>query len=214
MNIYEKLLTISSELNTLNKNLEVGTGKSSYKAVGESIVLDAVKPLELKHKVYSYPVSRRVIESGVLENEVTVNGTPTIKKNLYERIETIYRFVNIEKPEEYVDIVSYGDGIDSQDKSVGKAMTYADKYALMKAYKIVTGDDPDKDASQPLKNAEVKKTNNEKPNETLKKKCDELNIDLGRVAQYLGKSVIELTNDDLKFAIQKTIEAMNKNANI
>lgn len=26
-------------------------------------------------------------------------------------------------------------------------MTYADKYALMKAYKITTGDDPDKDAS-------------------------------------------------------------------
>ena len=28
-----------------------------------------------------------------------------------------------------------------------KAMTYADKYALMKAYKISTGDDPDKEAS-------------------------------------------------------------------
>ena len=27
-------------------------------------------------------------------------------------------------------------------------MTYADKYALMKAYKISTGDDPDKEASE------------------------------------------------------------------
>ena len=30
-------------------------------------------------------------------------------------------------------------------------MTYADKYALMKAYKIETGDDPDKDPSGELK---------------------------------------------------------------
>lgn len=67
------------------------------------------------------------------------------------RIETIYRFVNIEKPEEFIEITTYGDGVDSQDKAVGKAMTYADKYALLKAYKIETGEDPDQNASEPLK---------------------------------------------------------------
>ena len=30
-------------------------------------------------------------------------------------------------------------------------MTYADKYALLKAYKISTGDDPDQEASDELK---------------------------------------------------------------
>lgn len=30
-------------------------------------------------------------------------------------------------------------------------MTYGDKYALLKAYKIQTGDDPDQNASEPLK---------------------------------------------------------------
>ncbi|MDQ9734072.1 ERF family protein, partial [Acinetobacter baumannii] len=62
-------------------------------------------------------------------------------------IETIYKFVNVENPEESIEIISYGDGIDTQDKAVGKAMTYADKYALMKAYKIISGDDPDQDKS-------------------------------------------------------------------
>ena len=33
-------------------------------------------------------------------------------------------------------------------------MTYADKYALMKAYKIITGEDPDQSASQELRKAE------------------------------------------------------------
>ena len=44
-------------------------------------------------------------------------------------------------------MVSYGDGIDTGDKAPGKAMTYSDKYSLLKAYKVATGDDPDKEAS-------------------------------------------------------------------
>ena len=46
MNIYEKLAAITSELNAVAKNLMVGEGRSSYKAVSEADVLAAVKPLE------------------------------------------------------------------------------------------------------------------------------------------------------------------------
>ena len=51
MNIYEKLAAITSELNAVAKNLMVGEGRSSYKAVSEADVLAAVKPLEQKYKV-------------------------------------------------------------------------------------------------------------------------------------------------------------------
>ena len=147
MNIYEKMLAITSEMKSVAKNLEVGYGKNSYKAVGEADVLCAVKQLEEKYKVYSYPYSRQVIESDVLVTEKEYNGTVTKGNQIFLRIETAYRFVNIEKPDEHIDITTYGDGIDTQDKAVGKAMTYADKYALMKAYKIITGDDPDQEHS-------------------------------------------------------------------
>ena len=63
------------------------------------------------------------------------------------RLEITYRFINIDNTEEFIDITTYGDGLDTGDKAPGKAMTYGDKYALMKAYKISTGDDPDKEAS-------------------------------------------------------------------
>lgn len=204
MNIYEKLSKISNEIEKVAKNLEVGTGKSSYKAVGEADILKAVKPLEEKYGVYSYPYHRVIVESGVLENEAIDYSTheKLIKKNLYERIEVTYRFVNIEKPEEYVDIISYGDGIDSQDKSVGKAMTYADKYALMKAYKIVTGDDPDQNASQPLKSVQLKDERLQ-----LVKRCDALKINLEKVAFYFKKNVSDLTNDEIKQAIELQVKA-------
>lgn len=147
MNIYEKLMHITSEIKNVSKNLEVGVGKNSYKAVGEADVLFAVKELEQKYKVYSYPCHREVIDRAILETEKEYNGNVTKGNQIFLRIETIYRFVNIEKPDEFISITTYGDGIDTQDKAVGKAMTYADKYALLKAYKIITGDDPDQEHS-------------------------------------------------------------------
>lgn len=150
MNIFEKMSAITAELGTVAKNLEVGFGKNQYKAVGEADVLAAVKPLEVKYKVYSYPVSRRVIDSGEMITTGKSNGETVEKRQLYLRVETVYRFVNIEEPSEFVDITTYGDGVDSQDKAPGKAMTYGDKYALLKAYKIQTGDDPDQKASGDL----------------------------------------------------------------
>ena len=147
MNIYEKMLAITSEIKNVNKNLEVGVGKNSYKAVGEADVLHAVKELEEKFKVYSYPCSRQIVDRDILATEKEYDGNVTKGNQIFLRIETVYRFVNVEKPEEYIEITTYGDGIDTQDKAVGKAMTYGDKYALMKAYKIITGDDPDQEHS-------------------------------------------------------------------
>ena len=147
MNIFEKLQHITSEIQTVNKNLAVGIGKNAYKAVGEADVLSAVKVLEEKYQVYSYPCKREIVDRAILETENEYNGNITKSNQIFLRIETTYRFVNIEKPDEFIEITSYGDGIDTQDKAVGKAMTYADKYALMKAYKIITGDDPDQEHS-------------------------------------------------------------------
>lgn len=155
MNIYEKLSAITNEISAVAKNLNVGYGKSQYKAVGEADVLAAVKPAEAKYKVYSYPVSRRVIESNVL---TSLDKDGNEKRQLFMRLEVVYRFVNMENPEEYIDITTYGDGVDPGDKAPGKAMTYADKYALLKAYKIITGDDPDQKASETLKAVERKET--------------------------------------------------------
>ena len=148
LNIFQRMSAITEEIGRIAKNLTVGSGNNKYKAVGEVDVLNAVKPAEIKFGVYSYPASREVIETEVLTSENEYGK----RNSLFLRIKTIYRFVNIDKPEEAIEITTYGDGLDSQDKSTGKAMTYADKYALLKAYKIETGDDPDARASEPTTN--------------------------------------------------------------
>lgn len=202
-NIFQRLSAITQELSTVAKSLEVGVGKSQYKAVGEADVLREVKPLEAKYGVYSYPYSRQIIESGTIENEEIDYQTKekNVQKSLFERIETIYRFVNVDNPTEYIDITTYGDGIDTQDKSVGKAMTYGDKYALMKAYKIITGDDPDAKPSEALKGLQTKPA---KPvSEETMAKCFKLNIDLNNVAKYLKKPVEMLDDEEVKACVAR-----------
>ena len=196
MNIYQKMSAVTSELQTVAKNLTVSTGRNnSYKAVSERDIIDAVKPVEIKHGIYSYPYDRQIIESQTLESESEYNGKITQKTTFFSRIKTTYRFVNIEKPDEYIDMVTFAEGIDPQDKGSGKAMTYADKYALMKAYKISTGDDPDQNASEETHYSKVRAGNAEQPRgkqmsprDMLAARLKELGIDSKLFAEDHGLS--------------------------
>lgn len=155
MNIFQKMQAITQEISAVAKNLNVGFGKSQYKAVGEADVLAAVKPIEAKWGVYSYPLERNIIDSGILTN---IKNDGSESKSQFLRVATTYRFVNTDKVDEFIDMVSYGDGVDTQDKAPGKAMTYSDKYSLLKAYKIITGDDPDQNYSQEYTSYNTQKT--------------------------------------------------------
>lgn len=162
MNIIQRMAKATAELGTVAKNLLIEAGKNTYKAVSERDVIDAVKKVEEKHGIYSFPVARRIVESDQLESE----GWDGKKKTtFFIRLEVTYRFVNTDDSTDFIEVTSYGDGMDSGDKSPGKAMTYADKYALMKAYKISTGDDPDQEAS---KEASYTRKNGPKRNERVK----------------------------------------------
>lgn len=198
LNIYQRMSAITNELGVVAKNLNVDMGKGkSYKAVQEKDVLDAVKPIEEKYRVYSYPKERKIIDSGILEKETQYGTT----RNMYLRIETTYEFVNIDKPEEVITMTSYADGIDSGDKATGKAMTYSDKYSLLKAYKIATGDDPDKDASPEKGYTQTKEY--AKLYTEFQKMVIETGTDIDKLYQYYKvENSNELTMEQLQDAIK------------
>ena len=193
LNIFQRMAAVTNELQTVAKNLTVSTGRNnSYKAVSERDIIDAVKPLEFKHGIYSYPYDRGVIESQILESEI-VSGDSILKKStFFSRIKTVYRFVNVDDPEDYMDTITFAEGIDSQDKGSGKAMTYADKYALMKAYKISTGEDPDQTGSVDThytrtgNNQNNRRTKQMTPREMLIARLKELGINVTTYANEHG----------------------------
>jgi hypothetical protein len=192
------------QIENVAKNFCVSVCKErSYKAVSEGDVLRAVKPIEIELGIFSYPFDRTIVETQVLTTKKEYNGNTTESNQLLMRIETIYRFVNVEKPDEFVDVKSYGDGVDSGDKAPGKAMTYADKYALLKAYKIETGDDPDKDGSGELKKAQSYEPKATKAQiETLTKAYSVENIQ--KITEfYKVKSLEEITSKQASAMIAK-----------
>ena len=207
LNIFQRMSAVTIEMNTVAKNLTVGFGNSKYKAVGEADVLAAVKPLEAKYGIYSYPVSRSVIDSGMIEGEKS--------NRMFMRIETVYRFVNIDNPTEYIDITTYGDGVDSQDKAPGKAMTYGDKYALLKAYKIQTGDDPDQSASEPMSGFKGGGTISQQKAEAMRQRLSKLesggrHVDEQALCEKYGVKKLEELNEQQYYALNQLLNKYDK----
>lgn len=154
LNIFQKMSEVTNLIGRVKKNLTVKVSeKQQYKAVSEVDIITEVKEAEYKVGIYSYPLEREIIKDDI----ITTTSQYGEKNTFHIRLKTIYRFINIHNPQEYIEITSYSDGMDSGDKGFGKAMTYGDKYALMKAYKIETGDDPDKEASQEFKKYSAQK---------------------------------------------------------
>lgn len=163
MNIWERVSAISAEIKSVEKSTEVGSGNNRYKAAVEADVLRPVKELEQKYRVVSFPVDRGIVYQGELTKERRYEDknrntvTTDITKTPIIRLSVRLRFVNLDNPSDFIETVSYGDGVDSLDKAPGKAMTYSDKYGLMKAYKMLTGDDPDQNASDELEGHDIHK---------------------------------------------------------
>ena len=145
MNLFEKIQAVSDDVRNVEKNIIVGTGNSSYRAVADIDVLAKVKEAEKKFRIVSIPVRQELVKTEI----VRVIGQGGYEKITYaDIVKMTVRITNIDNTSEFIEIESYGRGLDAGDKGFGKASTYARKYALLNAYKIATGEDPDQMKSE------------------------------------------------------------------
>ena len=133
MNIYEKITAIMRDVQYLAKDDKVEFGSTKYKALSEEKVTSIMRAEMLKYSLVVFPVSQIANRSGQITH-----------------VDVTYRLVNVENPDEFIEIASCGDGADSQDKGSGKAMTYAYKYMWLRTFALPTGEDPDKISSAEL----------------------------------------------------------------
>jgi hypothetical protein len=155
VSLFQKIQKVSLEVMNIEKNMVVGKGtKSQYNAVSDHDVILAIKKAEEKHKVYSMPVKQEIVKSEVISVE-GYQGKQALK--YIDDIKMTLKIIDLETG--YSETVeSFGKGIDPSDKGYGKASTYARKYGLLNAYKIATGEDPDKEASKPVSKAKPEST--------------------------------------------------------
>ena len=164
MNLYEKIVEVMKRIQYLQKDDNVGVGNSSYKAISEEKVTIEVRKAMIELGIAIIPVDVVDKTTTYQYTETTTDKYGTTKtSDKFQRlceVNTRYKLINTEKPEEFEIIASMGHGIDSQDKSSGKALTYAYKYALLRSFAIPTGEDPDKIHSNDIETPTPKDTPN------------------------------------------------------
>lgn len=132
-NIFQRISAVMQDVQYLAKDDQIEFGKTKYRAISEEKVTTTIRKSLITHGIVIVPVKQEHSKDGVL---TTVDVT--------------YRIQNIENENDYIEAVSSGTGVDTQDKGVGKAMTYAYKYLLLRTFAIPTGEDPDKISSAEL----------------------------------------------------------------
>lgn len=147
-NLFQKIQAVSNEIKNIEKNMLVGVGRSAYKAVSDYDVTIEVKDAESKYGIVSIPIKQELINSEVVKTIKIDNGAQREVINYVDIVKMTLRVIDLDNPSDYIDVESFGRGLDTGDKGFGKASTYARKYALLNLYKIATGEDPDKDKSE------------------------------------------------------------------
>jgi hypothetical protein len=143
MNLYEKIQAVATEIMSIEKDMKVGTGNYGYKAVSDFAVTKKVKESEARYKLLSIPVKQDLLH----EEVIRVADKEKDKLTYSFIVKMTTRFIDLENPADFIEVETIGHGLDSGDKGFGKASTYARKYALLNAYKIATGEDPDAEPS-------------------------------------------------------------------
>jgi len=176
-NIYQKINAAMDKLRYIQKeNKKVNNQYNIYQKINAA--MDKLRYIQKENKKvnnqYTF-VSHDAVTAKCADvfRELGIVQVPTIiehskewitsmKYNKYEKREeevvslftTVtmnIEFVNTDNPEDRFSTIAMGYGIDNQDKGIGKAISYANKYALLKVLMLETGDDPEKEASNDVK---------------------------------------------------------------
>ena len=117
---------------------------NNFRAVSESAILDVIDPILKEAEIY-YTVH-------IKEQHLDIREAYGSKGKKLQFIASIIVQVVFHcwDGEIICNTEAVGMGIDDNDKAMGKAYTYAVKYALLKLFRLRYGDDPDAKSSEPL----------------------------------------------------------------
>jgi hypothetical protein len=185
----------------LSKDSKIAFGTTNYKAISEEKVTSTLRDSLIKNGLVIIPIEQVAGRNG---NVSTVN--------------TKYKIIDIDTGQFEI-LASSGEGADTQDKGVGKAMTYAYKYMLLRTFAIPTGEDPDKVSSSELDEkqriADEKKAKeaaeDAKILPELKAKWEVLAGNMDGFEEWHGKKLLEgNTNKQMNAALATKLIATKK----
>ena len=131
-NIAKKMIAVMGDVQHIPKNGYNSFHK--YKYALESDISAAFSKALKSHNVFMF--------TSVLDRKMDVYPGARDKNTFFVSVKIEVTFVDADSGEYYT-AVFHGDGTDTGDKAIYKAITGGLKYALMKTFLVSTGDDPE-----------------------------------------------------------------------
>lgn len=132
LNIYRKLIEVRKSVPYLKKDNQ----GYKFKYVSSSQTLGALRDAMDNQGLLLVP--------SVTNSEIRDHQTSKGDHEYFTALDITFTWINSENPEEKIICCWTGQGLDAGEKGVGKALTYAEKYFLLKFFNIATDeDDPD-----------------------------------------------------------------------
>lgn len=139
-NIYEKLFEVQCRVEHFSKSER--NDQQGFRYVKASEVTDAIRG--------AFNEVGIVILFDQTDSKVQSYKTAAGKTWWFTELQATVTFVNVHKPDEKVSVRFQGQGTDSGEKGVGKALSYALKYGLFRQFLISTDeDDPERPQKPP-----------------------------------------------------------------
>ena len=133
-NIYQRVNSVQQSVKYIQKDKKITGGGQNYSAVSHDALVAVIRDKLVENGIVIYPeqVSGEILIKRDKQAEVLMH--------LYEG-NYLINLVNIDNPEDRIVIPVQAHAADNGDKAPGKAITYATKTALLKAFCLETGDD-------------------------------------------------------------------------
>jgi hypothetical protein len=144
-NLFQKMQEIYKQVESVDKGARIQAGYGSYTAVLHDDVTRLLhKPMaELGIICVSDVYDHNLVQMEVVKK----NGEIGVAYRSEVSMKLI--LINADKPDERLEITSHSFAIDSGDKSYGKAVSMATKYALLKAFMLESRDNEESRDQEP-----------------------------------------------------------------
>ena len=193
LNLFQKLLEIQKHIKGLGKDSK----SFSYKYVSGDKVLEVLKPLMNELGI--------ILKQEILETEnvrmdyKTKNGEKT---EVLTSCKMKFTWINAENPTERDENLFHANGMNDFEKGLGSALTYGERYFLLKYFHISTDEDDidNPTRKEEVKNKEVKVENKDKKEiaiKMIKELINEIN-DEGISDAYSVVELNEMNDEELK----------------
>jgi hypothetical protein len=143
--LHTSINEVMKEVKNIEKGLTVGSGSSAYKGVSDKDVKQIIGQSMAKHGLTCLVVDIQPTLRIDRWVESTQYGEKQ-KQQVFTEVVCKFKITHAETGESET-IIGYGHGVDTQDKSAGKATTYALKNALLYTFLVPTGTIDDADAT-------------------------------------------------------------------